>query len=184
MNVYSVDGRCAQAPLEDEILPLSSDKVMLLDRIDRLSLAAGSAGHVGAAWAYYMLSPNWSSVLPATSTPAAYGAARTKKVVVILSDGAYNFTHDAAGVATAATGSNANGFSSAAQAIAICNDMKSNGIAIYTVGVGLGADQTAVSTLASCASDPAKFYDAADGDALRAAFRSIALNVSALRLAQ
>jgi von Willebrand factor type A domain len=183
LSVYSVDGQCSEVPLEDEIVSLTSDKAQLLDKISKLALGAGSAGHVGAAWAYYMLSPNWSTVLPSASTPAAYGAQKTNKVAVLMTDGAFNFTHDSKGVATAATGGNANGLSSADQAIAVCRDMKRNGIQVYTVGINLNADETAINTLTACASDVSKFYDASGGSQLKAAFRDIALHVSALRLA-
>jgi Flp pilus assembly protein TadG len=183
LSVYSFDRKCSQAPLDNEIVALSSDKTLLLDRISKLTVGVGSAGHVGTAWAYYMLSPNWSAVLPVTSTPAAYGAAKTNKVIVLMTDGAFNFTHDSNGIATAETGGNANGVSSADQAIAVCSDMKRNGIQVYTVGFDIRADQTAINTLMACASDTSKFYDATDGSKLKAAFRDIALHVSALHLA-
>lgn len=183
LNVYSADGKCKQAALEDEILPMTSDKALLLDKISKLSLGVGSAGHAGTVWAYYMLSPEWAPILPPGSMPAAYGAPKTRKVAVLMSDGDYNFTHDSNGVATNETGGNVNGASSAEQAIAICNNMKHSGIQVYTVGFGLRANPTAFNTLQACASDASKFYDAADGAKVKSAFRDIALRVSALRLA-
>ena len=100
-----------------------------------------------------------------------------------MTDGGYNFTHDSNGIATAETGGNANAASSAEQAIAVYNNMKRNEIEVYTVGFNLNSDPTAINTLTACASDASKFYDATDGSKLKAAFRDIALHVSALHLA-
>jgi hypothetical protein len=99
-----------------------------------------------------------------------------------MTDGGYDYTHDSKGVPTNDSGGNANGLNSADQAVAICSNMKSSGIQVYTVGFNLQGNQTATSTLQACASDAAKFYDATDGARLRAAFRDIALKVSSLRL--
>ena len=59
--------------------------------------------------------------------------------------------------------------------------MKSAGITIFTIGVGVEASRAEV-LLKSCASDQAKYLSAmSDGD-LEAAFRSIALWLAPLRL--
>src|SRR5262249_6305641 len=60
-------------PSGSEVLPLTSDKTSLLAKIDKLSAAGGTAGHLGTAWAWYALSPNWASIWPFASAPAAYG---------------------------------------------------------------------------------------------------------------
>ena len=70
----------------------------------------------------------------------------------------------------------------------ICNNMKAKGIVVYTVGFDLNNAgqqmQRAIDTLTSCASEPAKFYRAEDGDALDAAFRQIAQDIVSLRLSK
>ena len=48
----------------------------------------------------------------------------------------------------------------------------------------LGGNQTAINTLSNCATDTAHFYNSTTGDALKAAFRDIALKISTLYLAQ
>ena len=60
--------------------------------------------------------------------------------------------------------------------------MKAKGIKVYTVGFDLQGDTNAISTLSNCASDASHFYNASSGDALKAAFRDIALKISALRI--
>ena len=62
--------------------------------------------------------------------------------------------------------------------------MKAKGVEVYTVGFQLGGNQTATDTLSSCASDASHFYNSTTGDALKAAFRDIALKISTLYLSQ
>ena len=103
-----------------------------------------------------------------------------------MTDGEYNYTFDNSGVPTNANGANgsANGNSSAAQALATCNQMKQDGIDVYTVGFDLGGNQTAENTLKNCASDNSKFYNAEDAEALKRSFRDIALKISQLYLSK
>jgi hypothetical protein len=69
-------------------------------------------------------------------------------------------------------------------ALSICTGMKNAGIDVYTIGFELGNNNTAKNMLRSCASDSSKFYEANDGDALRQAFRDVALQLAKLRLSQ
>jgi hypothetical protein len=61
--------------------------------------------------------------------------------------------------------------------------MKAKGIEVYTVGFQLD-NQTAIDTLSKCATDASHFYNSSTGDALKAAFRDIALKISTLYLSQ
>lgn len=146
-NNYAINRQCAQASPADEVVAMSSDKALLLDKIDKLALGGGAAGHIGAAWGYYVLSPNWASILPSTSVPAAFSSTMTRKFAVIISGSEFDYTHDALGLPTSDTGRSANAASSAAQTIAICNNMKSSGIQIFTVGFELQSAPIAVNTL-------------------------------------
>jgi len=171
-----------------QALPLTSDKDALTSKINGLQLAGSTAGHIGTAWAWYMLSPNWASLWSSSSTPAAYDTPNLKKIAVLMTDGEYNTQYTSNGVPD---GSNsltncpnaANGVCSSAQAISQCNGMKAKGIEIYTVGFMLD-NQTATNTLSSCATDASHFYNSTTGDALKAAFRDIALKISTLYLSQ
>jgi Flp pilus assembly protein TadG len=178
---YTSNGSCSQSQSSDELMPLSNNKGNLLSKIAGLEPRGRTAGHIATAWSYYMLSPNWASVLPSNSQPAAYNTPKLKKIAIIMTDGEYNSTHDQYGI----EGGNANGSSSSGQSIAICNQMKQSGIDVYTIGFQMsGASQQAVSTLQNCASDASKYYDAEDGEKLKQSFRDIALKISALYLKQ
>jgi Flp pilus assembly protein TadG len=175
-------------PAAAEALPLTNNKTTILSKINGLNTAGSTAGHVGTAWAWYMLSPNWSSLWPSSSTPAAYGADKLKKIAVLMTDGEYNTQYTSAGYDDGSSSLTscpkaANGCSSA-QAVSQCTAMKAKGIEVYTVGFQLGGSQIAIDTLSKCATDSNHFYNSTTGDALKAAFRDIALKISTLYLSQ
>ena len=181
------EGVCT-VPAGSEVMPLSSDVDALKAKIDGLSAAGGTAGQLGTAWAWYTLSPNWSSLWPSSSTPAAYGTENLQKIAILMTDGEYNTQYDSNGISVNSgqypTCSSAANGCSTTQARALCTNMKAKGITVYTVGFQLGGNQTAIDTLNQCATDPTKFYNAADGEQLKQAFRDIALHLSSLYLSK
>ena len=173
---YSTDGQCM--PKSGSVIPLSQDKDMLKNAIDRYQASGNTAGHLGTAWAWYMLSPNWAQRVPPSSRPGSYGEQGLRKVAILMTDGEYNQEYDG-GLA----GSSPNG-SSTQQARALCANMKATGITVYTVGFQLPRNGESVTTLQQCATDDSHFYNAGNGDALQQAFRDIALQISTLYLTQ
>lgn len=160
-----------------EVYPLTSKKSELKAMIRSLSTGGTTAGHLGTAWAWYMLSPNWASLFDSENRPEGYeklserttsGEKKLRKIAVLMTDGEYNTSYSAV--------------SSDDQAKAICAEMKKTGIEVFTVGFALGDSPTAIDTLRSCASDASKFYNTTTGEDLRRAFRDIALQASPLRL--
>ena len=161
------------------VLPLTNDKQAIQQRINEMQPQGSTAGHLGTAWAWFALSPNFSSVWPSANTPASYsmltelndsGQPKLQKIAVLMTDGEYNEYY---------SGSN-----SSTQARALCENMKAKGIIVYTVGFELSSRSTARKTLKKCATSSEHFYDADDAAALKLAFRDIALKISTLRLAQ
>lgn len=179
----SKNGACSQSEA-NAMLPLTSDKSELISRINGLQMGGATAGHLGTAWAWYTLSPEWNAVW--SDSPAAdYNSEETSKIAILMTDGEYNTQYDAKGIKTGSPGAGAavNGGSNT-QAKALCDGMKEKGITVYTVGFDLGGNATAIETLQYCATDPDKFYNAEDGDQLKQAFRDIALKLSDLYLAR
>ena len=165
---YSNTASCDPSASE-EIVPLTSNRATLKARIDALDTNGGTAGHLGTAWSWYMLSPAWSGIWPAASAPAAYNTPKLRKIAVLMTDGEYNTWY-------ASTQGN-----SADQARQLCTNMKAQGIEIITVGFQL-PNATAEATLQHCASGSENFYNATDGVGLKQAFRDIALRLAPLRL--
>lgn len=195
LREFTDNGNCIVSS-KAVILPMTSDKATLKDRISKLNAKGATAGHVGTAWTYYMLSPNWSGAVPAASKAVAYKTENTKKIAILMTDGEYNSEHDSKGVETGETGAGAsvNGTDSPTQAKSICEKMKNHDkskpnnndddIEVYTVGFQIDSNQTAINTLKACATDEFHFYKSSTGDALKAAFRDIALKISTLYLSQ
>jgi Flp pilus assembly protein TadG len=173
------------------VVPLSSNKDALKQHVDNMQLAGATAGQIGTAWAWYMLSPNWSYLWPQAHRPVAYNTEGVQKIAILMTDGEYNTAHcnGVMSMNSANNGTrincNANNGISDTQADEMCAAMKNGtGITVYTVGFALGGNTTAINTLRNCASDASKFYEASDGAELRQAFRDIALQVAKLRLSQ
>ncbi|MEZ5908593.1 MAG: pilus assembly protein [Hyphomicrobiaceae bacterium] len=178
-RMYSASGACGPS---NQIMPLTSDKTAIKGLIDSFVATGTTAGHLGTAWAWYMLSPNWASVLPQSSQPVAYGTPQVKKIAILMTDGEYN-TEYCNGVNDGTINCNAPNGSSTSQARALCTNMKAAGITVYAVGFQVGG--SARDTLRDyCATDTTYYYDAADGEALRQAFRDIALKIAQLRLSK
>jgi Flp pilus assembly protein TadG len=159
-----------------KIVPLTKDRDLLKKTIDGFTAGGTTAGQLGTAFAWYLLSPNWNTVWPKDSQVTAYGTEKVQKIAVLMTDGVYNtlqgeYYSDVSSEATTALN----------QAKAICTGMKGKSITVYTVGFNL--DSTAAKNmLKDCATSNDHYYDTSGGDALKAAFRDIALKISKLRL--
>ena len=188
-NYTTVKGKkTGVCTVQSTVLPLTSDKTALLNEINSLVAGGDTAGHLGTAWAWYTLSPNWNSLWPSNGA-APYGSANLQKIAILMTDGDYNIQYSSKGIGvdnnyTGSCPDAANGCSGA-QALSQCAAMKAAGITIYTVGFTIpSSDTTAINLLTQCASDPSKFYSAADGTQLQQAFRDIAIKLSSLYLSK
>jgi Flp pilus assembly protein TadG len=163
------NGTCPKA----EVIAMTDDKVALKNSISSFEAGGSTAGQLGAAWAYYLLSPNWGSIWPATSKPAAFKDNNTRKIALLMTDGKYNtvgakWNQDVA---------------SRKLAKDTCDAMKKDGITIYTIGFKLD-DPDAQATMQYCASGSDKALLADNGPQLRGVFATIANQITSLRLTQ
>lgn len=193
---YSADGSgCASQP-GNAVLPLTSDLNVVNDRINSLAAYGSTAGALGTSWVQYMLSPNWSGIWGGSSAPGSYADTRTKqangapvlrKVAVLMTDGGFNTFRQSVTDPASDGGAQMQRISNFA--IDVCNNMKSNGIEVYTVGFNLNAldanaQAIAAATLQACGSDVSHFYNTLNVQQLNQAFTSIAVNLSPVRLSQ
>ncbi len=181
---YSAPGSC----IDDTIIPLSTNRSALHALVDGLSASGGTAGHIGVAWAWYMLAPNFSYLWPSASQPAAYKQDNYLKVAIIMTDGAFNtaycngvISNDSA-YSSSNINCNAPNGSSASQAKKMCTAMKAAGIIVYTVGFQVGSDASALDVLNNCATDSSHAYFPANGGDLKTAFHDIAQQITNLRV--
>jgi len=175
-DYYTSNSACRP---QASVLPLTSDKQQIQQRINEMQPQGSTAGHLGTAWAWYALSPRFRNVWPSDSRPKGYGMLtqmndsgqpKLRKIAILMTDGEYNTQYS--------------GSDSTTQARELCVNMKATGITVYTVGFELSNYGQAKQTLQQCASSPDHFYDASNADALKLAFRDIALKISTLRLAE
>lgn len=162
---YSSSGKCYQQNSTEmpQIMPLTTDKTAIMAQVNAFQPGGSTAGHLGTAWSWYTISPNWAGMWPTGSLPAAYSDNQTLKAVVLMTDGEYNTQYT--------------NIDSKTQALALCTSMKNAGIQVYTVGFGFDpnstSDNTARNTLTQCASGAGFYYFPYNGDALRQAFATI-----------
>jgi Flp pilus assembly protein TadG len=175
----------------NEIVPLTSDKTTLKDAVDDLSIGGSTAGHLGAAWGFYTLSPHFGAIFPADSRPATYGRPKLHKFAVFMTDGDFNSSF-CKGVlsqtSTSGSGStqdqincnseNGNSFSQAQQ---YCTAMKNSGITVYTVGFEVPS-QTLRDALTACASSSQYAYFATGSAELVSVFQQIGRSINEVRL--
>ncbi len=92
-TVYNTNGVCSP---NNPVVPLTNDKTLLTTTIDSFQATGTTAGNLGTGWAWYTLSPNWSSVFPTASQPKPYsmlshlnrkGKPVLEKIAVLMTDG-------------------------------------------------------------------------------------------------
>ena len=180
-RMYTSNGSCKPSA---ELIPLTDDQTLLEDTIDSFYASGWTAGHLGTAWAWYTLSPNWNSVWPTANQPAEYDTEKTAKIAILMTDGVYNTQYkDHIQTRYLTYGNNSPNGSSDSQADQLCTNMKAAGVTVYTVGFELYSS-TAKDTLKQCATSEDHYFLADDGDKLRAAFREIAFQIAQLRLSK
>lgn len=150
------------------IFPLSNDLTAVKSKIDTLIDGGATAGHLGIAWAWYLISPKWASFWPSASAPRTYDDREAMKAVIIMTDGEFNTSYE-----------KSNG-DSAQQSLKLCANIKSSGITVFSVG--FEAPNSALTILNQCASKSSYFFDARNGAELHDAFRRIANELTGLRL--
>ena len=175
-------------------MPLSSDKTALKARIGSLTHAGSTAGQIGLAWGWYMVSPEWKALWTDKSEPAAYSKPQLLKVVILMTDGAFNSPYCKGVIAKNATSgsgsdddhnecdaTNGDPFT---QAATMCTNMKAKGIIIYTVGFNVGSETAVKNLMNNCATSPEYVYMPNGGAELKVAFRAIAQDINSLRIAK
>ncbi len=152
---------CFQSSLA-EAMPLSSDWAALEARIDTMTPAGNTNVTIGAVWGWATLTPGapFTEAKPSTEP-------RLKKYMILLTDGdntENRFTRSGSDIdkRTATT----------------CANIKAAGIKLYTIRV-IDGD---AALLRACASDPSMYYDVQDAAQLDPIFKSIANEISQVRL--
>ncbi len=161
-----------------QIVPLTNDVANLRAVVNGFSASGATAGHVGTAWGWYLLSESWGSLFPQESQPEPVNEDELIKATIIMTDGVYNRQY-CEGVRDSYINCYSPNGNSLTQAAALCTAMKAKGIIVYAVGFGLSENSSTAQGLKNCASDDSKWFFPYDGTELRAAFQSIGQQLAA-----
>ena len=153
---YSSSGGCS-IPV---VKTMSTDRDMIRAHIDSFTAGGGTAGHLGTAWAWYMVSPEWNNIWPIESRAKPYDDDKNIKAVVLMTDGGFNTDYSS-------------GYTSTQMARQLCTKMKEKGVVVYTIGFGIYPGSTQRQTMVQCATSPNHYFFPYNGDQLRAAFAEI-----------
>ncbi|MEO1205159.1 MAG: vWA domain-containing protein [Pseudomonadota bacterium] len=174
---------------EAEIVPLQDlsehdDRDDFKQDIEDLTADGATAGHIGLAIGWYMLSPNWSYIWP--TNPRPFDPENNIKAVILMTDGVFNLSYANGGEShvygTPETKDPAVPGSAPNQALALCTAMQANNInavQVYTVAFQAGSDAEAM--LKTCSGED-NFFNAENSGELVDAFRSIVEKLTSLRL--
>jgi Flp pilus assembly protein TadG len=182
-----------------KVIRLSTDFSALRTAIDNLNAIGNTNIPIGMAWGWNTVSPNQPF-----ADGVAYGTAKYKKIIVLMTDGENTMdqkdtpndgSYAGTGYIWQGRVLKANGAplpqgaSDAERTAALdsrlsllCTNMKNKQIEIYTIGVEVGS--SSVNLLKACASGPDYFYDVKNSTTLPAVFQSIAGQIAALHLSR
>ncbi len=154
----------------DTLVPLTSNRAPLLTYVDNMTPVGFTAGHIGTAWGWYLVSPRWDAIWPAGSKPLAYDEPDSAKVVILMTDGEFNqWQHNGQG-------------NSVVQNRAYCSALKEAGVVVYTVA--LEPSNASKTEMRNCATSPAYAFTPSSGQQLIDAYKVIARSISDLRIAR
>jgi len=179
-----------------QLMPLTADRASLVSSIANYKAVGVTAGAIGIQWTYYMLSPRWRSAVANAGLgagPADYAPNKTVKVAILMTDGQFNTAYAGIKDGQEFRNSTQGAQKSSAYSQELCDNMKKDGIQIFTVGFDLNnasmtadARAKAKAVLKNCASPDVSavrhYFEASTGEELDAAFREIISNTERLAL--
>jgi hypothetical protein len=193
------------------ITPLTSSRATIEAGIAAMKpwRRGGTTGNLGLSWGWATISPRWRGLWDGATPethPLDYHTPFMEKVVVILTDGKnefYNLPNDQGGDSTTPSDYTAYGRVNAPGPVglaaasvgagrtildtrmaATCEDMKDEGIRIYTITFGGSPDATAQTLFRNCATSPSMYYHAPDSDDIAGVFRAIGGQLANLRIVE
>lgn len=158
------------------LLPLTSVYGTIKAKIAGLAASGNTLSNIGMVWGYRLLSPE-----APFREGASWGDVTTKKVAILMTDGDNNI-----GGAYSAYGSWATlkltDRNLDDKLATTCQNMKNDGITIYTITFTSGIDNVTRGYFKNCASSPEKYYNAPSQANLLEAFEQIARELSNIHI--
>jgi Flp pilus assembly protein TadG len=176
--------KSGSSPALQPIMPLSYDWAGLKSTITAMQPTGGTNQAVGLAWGWHSLNQGAPLNAPAEDPNYTY-----KKAIILLSDGLntedrWPVNGDGSTQNTSSANSQFPGLIDARQQI-LCDNIKNQGITIYTIQVNTSTPADATSSILQyCASKPENFYLLYSASQVISAFNSIGTSLSKLRVAR
>ena len=184
-RLRAVTGSLLNPPWTDcplvPVRPLSgrNNRTAIHNAISAFGPIGATAGHIGTAWGWYLVSHRWASMFPTANRPSEPGSDVVKNVIV-MTDGEFNVAY----LNGAATGDPQEREDSYTQFRNLCTNMRNDSINVYTIAFGLISGGRAETELQDCATTPSNFFSTANSAELQAAFARIADRITQLRLSK
>ncbi len=159
-----------------ELLPLTSDKVAVANRISALSANDYTYIPEGVMWGTRVL----TSSEPFTEAHDPAKLKKVRKILVIMTDGENQISADLPDYPTHNRNNLAEADTWTGKA---CDEAKAQDIEVFSVTFGTDVTATAKDIIRSCASKPDNYYDASNAEKLVKAFEDIAAQVNRMYLA-
>jgi Flp pilus assembly protein TadG len=166
--------KTGNSPYLQPIMPLSYDWTGIKTMITAMQPTGGTNQPIGLAWAWMTLQQSTPMNAPAQDPNYIY-----KQAIILLSDG-LNTEDRWPSYGDGRT--QFNGLIDARQKI-LCDNIKAQGITIYTVQVNTGSDPTSA-VMQYCASSTDKFYLVTSATQTVSVFQDIGNSLSKLRVAR
>lgn len=160
------------------ILPLTSNKATILNRISKFTADGNTLSNVGMVWGYRLLSPE-----APFKEGVAWNTPEWRKIAILMTDGDNNNgeVYNAYGPYNTLKVTDDMLDSKLATT---CTNMKNAGITVYTVTFTSGIGAATKNIFKNCASSADKWYDAPTQAALTSAFEQIARELSNIHISK
>jgi len=197
-ETFYADGHTNNCSSDSEMIPLTSDRDVLVTAIAALDDNGGTAGQTGVVWGWNSLSPNYSHVWPSDSEPESYDNDDILKFAIIMTDGDNNRYYEYVGTEWQCVSwgwyscrryaevdvddwrerneSQSYSNNSSTSQRALCEGMKDAGIEVFGVYFGSSDTSAGSRNMQSCSSDD-NYYQATSAAELINAFSNIAKKI-------
>jgi len=166
-----------------EILPMTSTKSVIEDKIDEMHSAGNTHINMGLVWGWRVISPR----IPYTEGHG-YANEDFNKAIVLMTDGenvmsssvytAYGYLNEG-NLGTTNSGNAVDELND--RTASVCSRIKNKGIIIYTITFQVSSNSVR-NLMRDCASEPDNYFDSPSDTELASAFRAIGNELSNLRI--
>ncbi len=161
------------------ILPLTSSYGTIKSKIDSLYASGNTLSNLGMVWGYRLLSPE-----PPFREGALWTDKTVKKVALLMTDGDNNIGGGSTSYSGYGPWTNLRltDHDLDVKLATTCENMKNDGITVYTITFTSGINSSTEDYFRNCASDDSKYYDAPEQQDLINAFIAISRELSNIHI--